>query len=84
MSDSGFAQGLLIELDAFEIRARWGAVPDANHAQWLIEIVDPSTGILVASMSKPHLDPGKDLEQHAETFLALLLLALLDQHGQTF
>lgn len=50
--------------DVLELRIRLGVIPERNHAQAMVELVDPITGIQVAQWSAPHV--------HMDSWYALL------------
>lgn len=37
-----------------EVNVRYGVIPDADHVQALVEVKDPTTGVLVGQWSYPH------------------------------
>lgn len=47
-------QQTLTPPDIIEVRIRLGVIPQSNHAQAMVELVDPVTGILIANWSQPH------------------------------
>lgn len=47
-----------------EVNIRIGLVPEGKHAQAMVELTDPTTGILVAQWSNPHV--------HSDNWLDLI------------
>lgn len=54
--------------DVLECNVRIGLVPDAEHAQAMVELRDPVTNILIAQWSSPHV--------HSDQWLSLVELAV--------
>lgn len=48
-------QQTLTPPDVLELRLRLGVIPERNHAQAMVELVDPMTGVQVAQWSAPHV-----------------------------
>lgn len=40
--------------DAVQVTLMIGIIPVADHSQWMVEVKDPKTGILIAQHSGPH------------------------------
>lgn len=57
-------QQALTPPEVLECRIRIGLVPERDHAQAMVELVDPITSIQVAQWSAPHV--------HIDSWLALL------------
>lgn len=53
MADQWYQQ-MLTPPDVLEVNIRVGVIPSADHVQVLVELKDPTTGILVGQWSKPH------------------------------
>lgn len=53
-ADKWFQQVLLAE-EVIEVRIRIGFIPSRDHAQWMVEVVDPTTERLMDAMSRPHM-----------------------------
>jgi hypothetical protein len=51
---SDWYQQALTPPDVVELRIRLGLIPTQEHAQGLVELLDPVTGILIAQYSVPH------------------------------
>jgi hypothetical protein len=54
MPDTWYQQALTPP-QVLEVNIRIGVVPETDHAQILVEMKDPTTGILLAQRSEPHL-----------------------------
>jgi len=54
MPASDWYQQVLTPPDVFEVRIRLGVVPETDHAQCLVEIFDPVTGVQMGMKSCPH------------------------------
>jgi hypothetical protein len=52
--DREWYQQQLTQPDVLEVRIRLGIVPETDHAQVLVELFDPITGVLQAQASIPH------------------------------
>ena len=61
---SDWYQQALTPPEVLEVRVRLGVIPERNHVQAMVELVDPVTGVLVAQWSNPH--------QHLDSWMALL------------
>lgn len=48
-------QQALTPPEVIELRLRIGLVPERKHAQAMVELVDPMTGVQVAQWSRPHV-----------------------------
>lgn len=57
-------QQALTPPDVIELRLRIGVVPERNHAQAMVELVDPMTSVQIAQWSAPHV--------HLDGWLTLL------------
>lgn len=55
--------------EVVEVRIRLGVIPEHDHAQVLVELYDPITGVLTGQWSRPHasLDRWLDLLDWAHT-----------------
>lgn len=53
--------------EVIEVRLRLGVVPERDHVQALVELIDPMTGIQIAQWSAPHVpvDRWMDLLEEA-------------------
>lgn len=47
-------QQVLTPPDVIECRIRVGIVPSQDHVQYLVELYEPTTGVLIAQWSAPH------------------------------
>lgn len=65
MSTSWYQQALTPHT-VLECNIRVGLIPEQDHAQWLVELKDPLTGILLAQESCPHFRVAQLPEQLAE------------------
>ena len=54
MSQADWYQQVLTPPDVLELRIRLGLIPETDHAQVLVELLDPITGVLQAQASIPH------------------------------
>ena len=54
MAAEDWYQGVLTPPDVVEVRIRLGLVPETDHAQCLVEMFDPVTGVQMAQASNPH------------------------------
>lgn len=71
---------MLVPPDILEIRVRLGFIPHDRHGRWQVEVLDPSTGELLAMHSMPHFDLH-DVEQElggVGARLGMLLEAFLN------
>lgn len=59
-------QQALTPASVLECNIRIGLLPDQDHAQWLVELKDPTTNILLAQESCPHFGLRDIPEQLAE------------------
>lgn len=75
----GWHQQQLVTPSVLEARLRIGAVPSANHWQAMYEIFDPSTKILIAQKSWPHLRPDGLLVSFSNVHKEMM--AKLDEAG---
>lgn len=67
-------QQSLLQVDVVELRIRLGIIPERHHAQALVELVDPTTGVQIAQWSRPSAD--------AATWYHLLEEAVAKAHEQ--
>lgn len=51
---SNWYQPSLLKVEVIEARVRLGLVPERDHAQVMVEILDPTTSALVANWSTHH------------------------------
>jgi hypothetical protein len=51
---SDWYQQHLTPPDVLELNIRIGVVPSADHVQVLVELKDPTNGILIGQWSRPH------------------------------
>lgn len=51
---SDWYQQTLTPPDVIEVRIRLGIVVEASHAQAMVELVDPMSGVQIARWSAPH------------------------------
>jgi hypothetical protein len=49
-----FSQQLLVPPVAVEVRIRMGFVPERDHAQVQVEVVEPTSRAILAMWSRPH------------------------------
>lgn len=54
MADDTWYQQALTPPRVLEINLRIGVIPEEDHAQVLLELKDPTNGILIAQHSIPH------------------------------
>lgn len=54
MASSDWYQQVLTPPEVVEVRIRLGLVPETDHAQVLVEIFDPVTGVQGGMKSIPH------------------------------
>lgn len=54
MAQSDWYQQVLTPPEVLELRFRLGLVPETDHAQAMLELLDPITGVLQATASVPH------------------------------
>jgi hypothetical protein len=47
-------QEALVPPEVVEVRIRLGVIPTTDHAQVLVEVLNPVTGVLIAQWSAPH------------------------------
>lgn len=47
-------QTSLLSVEVVELRIRLGIIPSRDHAQALVELVDPTNGVQIAQWSCPH------------------------------
>lgn len=57
--DTSWYQQALTPPDVFQIDVRIGCIPETDHVQALVELKDPTTGILLAQASYPHAGIGQ-------------------------
>jgi hypothetical protein len=53
---SDWYQQSLLTVEVVEARIRLGIIPERSHAQVMVEVLDPTTGILIAQWSRPSGD----------------------------
>lgn len=53
MTGSEWYQQALTAPEVFELNVRIGVIPESDHAQALVEVKDPLTGVLIAQCSWP-------------------------------
>jgi NADH:ubiquinone oxidoreductase subunit D len=51
---SSWYQQSLLTVQVLEVRLRLGLVPERDHAQVMVEFLEPTTGRLIANWSRPH------------------------------
>lgn len=56
---SSWYQTSLLTVEVVEVRLRLGVVPERDHAQVMVEILNPATGVLVGQWSRPHAGAGE-------------------------
>lgn len=71
---SDWYQTSLLQIEVVELRLRLGIIPDRHHAQALVELVDPVSGVQIAQWSRPSAD--------AATWYDLLDEAVKKAHEQ--
>lgn len=54
MSDA-WTQSMLVPPTAVEIRIRCGFVPESDHAQVMLEIIEPSSRVVLGQWARPHI-----------------------------
>jgi hypothetical protein len=75
-------QAALTSPTVLELNIRIGVIPDADHLQALVELKDPTTGILLGQWSRPHA-PLREQGDVIGWALQQALLALGD-HTEPF
>lgn len=50
-----WTQTMLLPPEAVEVRLRVGVVPERDHVQLQVEVVDPATKAVLAMWSRPHV-----------------------------
>jgi hypothetical protein len=50
---SSWYQQSLLTVEVVEVRVRLGLVPERDHAQVMVEVLDPVSGRLIANWSRP-------------------------------
>lgn len=55
-------QQALTPPEVLECRIRLGLVPERDHVQAMVEIVDPMTGVQIAQWSNPHAQMDRWLD----------------------
>lgn len=73
-SQTDWYQQSLLQVEVIELRIRLGIIPERHHAQALVELVDPSSGVQIAQWSRPSAD--------AATWYSLLDEAVQKAHEQ--
>lgn len=51
---SSWFQQQLTASEVYELNIRLGVIPSTDHAQGLVELKDPLTGILIGQWAAPH------------------------------
>lgn len=54
MSHSDWYQMQLTPSEVYELNIRVGVIPQTDHAQCMVELKDPTTGVQIAMWSSPH------------------------------
>lgn len=54
MARTDWYQQSLLTVEVVELRIRLGIIPERDHAQVLVELVEPTTGAQIAQWSRPH------------------------------
>lgn len=54
MDTEPWYQAALTPPEVIEVNIRLGIVIDSDHAQLLVEMKDPRTGVLIGQASRPH------------------------------
>lgn len=75
-----WTQTILVPPDVLEVRVRLGFIRGDNHGRWLVEVLDPCGGELLAMHSRPHFsltDTEEALAQVGQR-LGVLLDGFLD------
>jgi hypothetical protein len=75
-------QQALIAPQVLEGVIRLGLIPAQDHGQWLVELKDPTTGVLIAQASK-HAFRMPDFERELD-LAAGKLAGLVGTHVQPF
>lgn len=52
-------QQSLLQVEVVELRIRLGIIPDRDHAQALVELVNPVDGVQIAQWSRPSADSAR-------------------------
>lgn len=73
-SQTDWYQTSLLQVEVVELRIRLGIIPERHHAQALVELVDPVSGVQIAQWSRPSAD--------AATWYELLEEAVQKAHEQ--
>lgn len=73
-SQTDWYQTSLLQVEVVELRIRLGIIPERAHAQALVELVDPVSGVQIAQWSRPSAD--------AATWYELLEEAVQKAHEQ--
>lgn len=55
MPASDWYQQTLTPPDVVECNVRLGLVPERDHAQVMVQLLDPMTGVLIGEWSRPHV-----------------------------
>lgn len=50
---SSWYQQSLLSIEVVEVKIRLGLVPERDHAQVMVEVLDPISGRLIAQWSRP-------------------------------
>lgn len=78
MSDTSWYQQALTPPQVVEVNVRFGVIPGQDHAQALVEMKDPTTGVLLGQWSRPHV-AVRGLPELVEWASRTALRALEDQ-----
>jgi hypothetical protein len=60
--DNNWYQQSLMPPEVYEFNLRIGVVPSTDHVQWMVEVKDPMTGVLIGQASGPHASYTRLLE----------------------
>lgn len=55
-------QQALTPPEVLELRLRLGVIPERDHVQAMVELVDPMTGVQIAQWSAPHVQVDRWLD----------------------
>lgn len=55
MTDSTWYQQAMVSPEVLEVNIRIGVIPTQDHAQVLVEMKDPTTGVLLGQWSRHHV-----------------------------
>jgi len=73
-------QQTLTQPEVLELNARLGVIPQTDHLQVLVELKDPTTGVLLGQWSRPH-GRMRDLETFVDWVGRTMLRAVDDAVG---